>query len=113
RIENSLKIANSKIENSETVLGEASPEMTPAPTLVEKALVSPRHTTNAVFMVVTAIMIAALLLNIFIKFSHQHPDLIANGLMVVVIIFGLHIANIYIAQSQSLETSFVAFSAEQ
>ena len=115
KIENSLKIANSKIENSETVLGESVPEVTPTqevPTLFEKAVASPRQTTDVIFMVVTAIMIAALIINIFIKFSEQHPDLIANGLMVVVIIFGLHIANIYIAQAQGVETTFIAFEAQ-
>ncbi len=76
-----------------------------SPSLVQSIMASPNQTTNTVFAVVFAIILAALILNIFIKFDKQFPDLIVNGVLVALIILGLHITNSFIA-AQTVETSF-------
>ncbi len=78
----------------------------------QQAAASPRHTTNAVLYSVLAIMTIALLFNIFIKIKHQHADLILNGAVVMVVVLGLNLANIYISQTESIETSFLAYDSE-
>lgn len=78
----------------------------------QQAAASPRHTADAVFYSVMTIVTLALLFNIFIKIRHQHPDLILNGAVVVVVILGLHIANSYISKEQSLQTSFIAYDSQ-
>lgn len=76
-----------------------------SPSLVQSIMASPKTTTNAVLAVVLGIIVVALFLNIVVKIRYQHPDLIINGVLVVLIIFGLHITNSFIA-SQTVETSF-------
>lgn len=78
-----------------------------SPSLVQSIMASPKQTTNVILVVVLMIILIALLLNIVIKFRRQFPDLIVNGLLVVLIIIGLHITNSFIAE-QTVETSFEA-----
>ncbi len=78
----------------------------------KEAAASPRHATDAVFYTVMGIITLALLFSIFVKMKHQHPDLILNGAMVMVVILGLHVANGYIAQTKGLETSFMAYDSQ-
>lgn len=77
-----------------------------------EAAASPRHTTNAVLYSVMSIITLALLFNIFIKIKHQHPDLILNGAVVMVVVLGLNLANLYISKEQALLTSFIAYDGE-
>lgn len=76
------------------------------------AAASPRHSANAVFYSVISIITLAILFNIFIKFKHQHTDLILNGAVVMIIVLGLHITNGYISQEKSVATSFMAFDSQ-
>ena len=78
----------------------------------KEAAASPRHSANAVFYSMIGIITLALLFNIFIKFKHQHPDLILNGAMVMVVVLGLFITNGYISKETALTTSFLAFDAQ-
>lgn len=78
----------------------------------QEAATAPRHSVDAVLYSVLAIFILALLFNIFIKIRHQHPDLILNGAVAMVIILGLHISNTYISEEQGLRTSFIAYNSE-
>ncbi len=93
-----------------TVLGESTdsglsnPQRTPS--VLESTLASPRHTTDTVLYVVLGIVLAALFLAVMIKFEHQHPDLVANGLLVVVFVFGAFIVNAYIAKAGDFQTSY-------
>jgi hypothetical protein len=77
----------------------------------QQAAASPRHTTNAVLYSVMTIVTLALLFNIFIKIKHQHPDLILNGAVVMVVLLGLNVANLYISKEEALRTSFVAYDS--
>ncbi len=61
---------------------------------------------------VMGVITLALLFNIFIKIRHQHPDLILNGAVVMAVILALHITNGYVSQTKALETSFLAFDAQ-
>jgi len=107
-------LAVSPVESQE-VLGEISKEVETVPTeptFVEKTLSSPHQAANVVSYVTLSIVLAALFLNIVIKFDQQHPDLITNGLIVAVIIFAVHLSNDYFVK-RTIETSFIAFSAEE
>lgn len=77
----------------------------------QTAAASPRHNADAVFYSVMSIVTLALLFNIFIKIKHQHPDLILNGAVVMVVVLGLHLTNTYISQEQTLRTSFLAYDS--
>ncbi|MCR4279726.1 MAG: CAP domain-containing protein [Candidatus Zambryskibacteria bacterium] len=79
----------------------------------QTAAASPRHSTDAVLYSIMGIITLAILFNIFIKIKHQHPDLVLNGAVVMVVVMGLHLSNTYISQEQTLRTSFIAFEAEQ
>ncbi len=78
----------------------------------QEAATAPRHTTDAVLWSVMGIITLALLFNIFIKVRHQHPDLIFNGAVAMVIILGLHLGNTYISEEQALQTSLIAYDSE-
>ena len=102
-------------ENAE-VLGEAQPPITnvaekisKSPSFWQRALSSPRDTTNAVLYTILSIVIVALFLNIVIHFEHQHRDLITNGLVMASLIFALHLGNGYVSKSY-LETSYIEFT---
>ncbi|OHA91353.1 MAG: hypothetical protein A2758_02750 [Candidatus Zambryskibacteria bacterium RIFCSPHIGHO2_01_FULL_49_18] len=118
--ENSLQIANSKIENSVSVLGETQVKNSGANKITQEtiknffqeAATAPRRATDAVLYSILGIIILALFFNIFIKIKHQHPDLILNGAVIVVVILGLHIGNTYVSQSKAFETSFLAFDSQ-
>ena len=92
----------------ETVLGEVAAE----PNFIQRLLSSPRQTTDAVLYAVLALIATALFFTIFIKFEHQHPDLITNGLVVAAIIFAIHLTNGYISQ-KDFKTTFLAFDPPQ
>lgn len=87
-------------EKLSNVLGVETETATPlqAPTFIEKAIASPHNTSNKIFFIIFGIMIIALLLNIFIKIRHHHLDLITNGLITLVIILAILIANNYISE---------------
>lgn len=88
------------------VLGEQN---APAPNYLNRLMSSPRETTNALLLVVLAIVLGALLLNIVIRFEHHHPDLIWNGALVCLFIALLYLGNGLYAR-EAVETSFIDFS---
>jgi len=65
------------------------------PTFIEKAISSPRNSTNTIMYIISGIVALSLLLNIFIKIKHHHPDLIINGLVTIVIIGAVLVVNYY------------------
>ena len=77
----------------------------------QEAATSPRHATDAVLYTVLGIITLALLFNIFIKVKHQHPDLILNGAVAMVLILGIHLSNTYLLDTHRLETSFTAYNS--
>jgi len=119
------QITNSNIQttNATNVLGESAPTPKTAgikqaaqetiKDFFQTAAASPRRTTDAVLYSVMGIIALALLFNIFVKIRHQHPDLILNGAVVMVVLLGLHISNSYISKDYGLETSFLAYNASE
>ncbi len=123
---NQTPVVSTTTNVSTAVLGEseAEPAPTPKPANVNRitqeaikeffqgAAASPRHAANAVFYSVMSIITLALLFNIFIKIRHQHPDLILNGAVVMVVVLGLHLTNGYISREQAIRTSFMAYDSQ-
>lgn len=111
-----------KISPPTKVMGasvEVAVNTEPAPTyskttFFEKYLTSPRHVANIFFGILGVLVVIALLFKIFIRMDKKHPRLITNGLIVLVLIFGVYVANNYMAQSKLVTTtSFVSFQGEQ
>jgi hypothetical protein len=81
------------------------------PTLLQRMLASPRTTTNTILIVILSIVTLAVFLNIGIKVSQHHPDLILNGVMVIAIIGTTFVMNSYITQANPLSTQSIDFTA--
>lgn len=60
---------------------------------IAEILTSPRQTTNILYLILAALVIFALLLAVFIKVRIQHPHIIANGLIILVIVLALLLLN--------------------
>lgn len=67
----------------------------------EKLLAHPRVVVNSLFLILLAVISLALLLNVFIRFHIQHPELIARGVLTVIIIISAFFLNGYVAVSQA------------
>lgn len=111
--ENSMEIVNSKIENSERVLGESVPPGVVEHSIetVQEIMSSPRSSTNVALYILLSLVMVALILNIFIKFQYQSPDLITNGVIIIVLIASIYLGNNFVLREKA-ETSFVAFPSE-
>ena len=72
------------------------------PTFLQKIFISPHDTTSKILIVIFGIILIALLLNVFIKIKHHHPDLVTNGLLVLVIILAILIANNYVSKHNNM-----------
>jgi uncharacterized protein YkwD len=82
--------------------------------IFEKYLTSPRHIANIVLAVIAILVALALLLKLFIRMDKRHPRLITNGLIVLVLIFGVYVANNYMASvKMAVTTSFASFQGNQ
>ncbi|HTH93041.1 MAG TPA: CAP domain-containing protein [Candidatus Paceibacterota bacterium] len=80
--------------------------------LFQRMFASPRTTTNIILGIIFGIVALAVFLNIGIKISHHHPDLILNGVMVVAIIGCTFAINHYIAKANAMQTQTIDFTAE-
>jgi Cysteine-rich secretory protein family len=118
------KVAVNIAPTSTKVLGaEATLVATQTPTVVasytktnifEKYLTSPRHIVNIVLAVIAILVAIALALKLFIRMDKRHPKLITNGLIVLTLIFGVYVANNYMASvKMAVTTSFASFQGEQ
>jgi hypothetical protein len=79
-----------------------------------KAATSPVRTGNYLLLIVGVLILIVLILTIIIEIKTQHFDLITNGLIIIFLIIGFVVANIYI--SKNIETgnsTFFEFSSEQ
>ncbi len=85
-----------------------------APKFFERILSSPHRTTNIILLSVAALILLAILLKLLVKTNVKHPHLITNGLVALVIIFGIYIAtdtvvraggNIQTSHFESFESS--------
>jgi len=80
----------------------------PEAKIFEKILLSPQEGMKAVLYSSLALILAALLLNIFVKMDRQYPDLIRNGLLAAVLIAAIYAGNTIFLHSR-FETSFLSF----
>lgn len=102
---------------SDVVLGAeaVAPAAVSEPTLLERAIASPRHTTNAIFFAIAGVVGLALVITVAVRFEHSHPDLVTNGLAVIALAFGAYVANGYMAHRDAAipqaAATFEAFEA--
>jgi hypothetical protein len=106
-----------------SVLGAESTIVPPAPpapsvqpvihaTFWQRLMASPRNTTNMLLFGILGIVALALFLNIGIKISHHHPDLILNGVMVIAVIGCVFVMNDYISKSNTVLIQSVDYGAD-
>ncbi|MCX6715650.1 MAG: CAP domain-containing protein [Candidatus Taylorbacteria bacterium] len=103
-------------ENTEMApIVDTAPEQTYSKTtFFEKYLTSPRHIANIILGILAVLVALALIFKLFIRMDKKHPRLITNGCIVLVIIFGVYVANNYMAQNKlATKTSFVGFQGDQ
>lgn len=76
------------------------------PTFLQKAFASPRNTASSIISIIFILISISLILNIFIKIEHHHPDLITNGLIVLAVIGAIFVINYYLSikDMKTLET---------
>lgn len=86
----------SQIPSKGAVSG-VSVEKTRSAKIIDKIIVSPRHTANWILYFMLGVSILALILNILIEIKIQHPDLIANGIFLVCILTSAIAANHYLS----------------
>ena len=67
------------------------------PNTIQELFASPHSNTNKALLLIFGVVLISLLLNIFIKIKHHHPDLITNGLITLVIIGAIFVVNNYIS----------------
>lgn len=100
------------VKEPTNVLGAETVTNTQNPTFIEKAVASPRNSTNTILYIISGIIALSLLLNIFIKIKHHHPDLIINGLVTLVIIGAIFVANYYMTHRSMTVIPGVDYSNE-
>lgn len=89
------------VENA-SVNGEETPEVispaivSPQSNFVEKLAATPKNTAQMIYLFIGALVLFALLLKIFVKIKIQHPQLIANGVLLLLMIGSALLANQYI-----------------
>lgn len=74
----------------------AQGEPTPISTPMQRAIASPTTTVNYLYAALMAIISLALILNIIIKVRIQHPKLILNGVIMLLIINSVLLLNHYL-----------------
>lgn len=66
----------------------------------DRLISSPRAVANMVYIVLAIIITIALLLKVFVRVNIQHSDLIANGLLLLIILGSLIIVNQYLSDGR-------------
>ena len=84
------------------------------PTIFEQMITSPRRMANTIFVILGVIVFFALGFKLFIKVDKKHPVLITNGLIVLILLFGVYTINNLMAKDKmDVTTSFASFAGEQ
>lgn len=100
-------------ESIPTVLGvETTEEVLVAPTFLQKAFASPRNTATSIISIIFILVMMSLLLNIFIKIEHHHPDLITNGLIILAGIGAIFVINYYFSLKDMKTIESMDYSIE-
>jgi len=81
----------------------ATPEVSAVQTQnpIVAAAVSPSARTKYIYFIILAIVLLALLLNVFVKIKFQHPRLIMNAVILIIIINSVLIFNQYLVNINS------------
>jgi hypothetical protein len=82
------------------------------PTVLQNIVASPRNSTKTILFIILGIIILSIILNIFIKIKHHHPDLITNGLVTAAIIGAILITNSYIGNTSMKTIQSLDYSSE-
>jgi hypothetical protein len=98
------------VSEKETQIPSEQSEITPNSTFVERFIASPRNSTNTMLYIILGIVAFSLLLNIFIKIKHHHIDLVANGLVAMVLIVGIFVGNYYITHRSMVVTQTMDYA---
>lgn len=103
--------------NTVPVLAEPIVEKKPLETgfttnMLDKYLTSPRHILNLVLIVLGVLIALALIFKLFMRVDKRHPRLITNGLILLIVIFGIYALNNYFAKEKTMTTtSFTSFDS--
>lgn len=90
---------NTPIALSAESVNAASPKSS---SRMDTLLASPRRVTTILYLIVTAILLFALTLTVFIKVRIQYPHIIANGVLLVAIILSLVVLNATLGFTQGV-----------
>lgn len=74
----------------------ASAEKISQASIIQKIIAAPKASSNIILLVILVVVTVAILLNLFIRFEIQHPDLILNGLILLLIITSVIAVNKYL-----------------
>lgn len=75
------------------VAGTTQAAMEPQSNLVQRIFAAPRLTANVIYIALAILILLALILNIFTKMSVQHPQLVLNGIVVLLTLGTLAVFN--------------------
>lgn len=103
------KIANVNANKEVSVLG-AEVESPNQNTFWQTMFTSPRNTTNVMLYVVAGFVLIVLLLYILMKRTNHHMDLITNGLIVLVIVGGVFLANYFYSNKDMIILDSIDYS---
>lgn len=103
RTERNQIAQNSIAKEIPEVLGASAAEVSPS--VLDKLVASPHHTSNMIFLSVSVIVILSLLIKFSVSSRIKHPDLLINGLLMLVVILGLYLINYRISTQNAEITS--------
>ena len=86
----------------------------PQSNIFERYFTSPRQLVNIFLMIIAILVLLAIILKLSIRTDKKHPRLITNGLVILVIIFGIYVASDYYSKNKlETNTSFASFHDDQ
>jgi hypothetical protein len=80
-------------ETAAPVAGTTQPAVQPQSNFMQRIFAAPRMTVNFVYLAIGLLIVLALLLNVLVKASVQHPQLVLNGLMILLALGTLAVFN--------------------
>lgn len=81
-------------------------------TTLQKAIASPRNTSNVILLIVFGVIVLSLILYVVIKIKNHHLNLITNGLIVIAIIGAILLVNYYLSTHNMIILDSLDYSNE-
>jgi len=81
-------------------------------TTLQKAIASPRNTSNVILLIVFGVIVLSLILYVVIKIKNHHLNLITNGLIVIAVIGAILLANYYLSKHNMIILDSLDYSNE-